>query len=155
MEKVFEALEVVGDTVIDGYTPLKEDKELKQYYKTLYQAITELQAIKEANPSEALKCLDKVIRDFNETTTGMNGLGEVVVGNELVYFHKKELETIEQSLQKAQEQDFNYKNIVLPFFDELSQLLGTNDIDEMMDKIKELVGSKAVLKAIVGKEEMK
>lgn len=57
-------------------------------------------------------------------------------------------DTIKQVLIKAQEQDFNYKNIVIPFFDELTNVLGTNDIDEMLDKIKE---QEKVLKIIKDK----
>jgi len=85
---------------------------LTEDYEVVKQALTKLQAIEEANPSEALECLDKMIRDFNETTTGMNGLGEVVVGNELVYFHKKELETIKQALLK-QLSGSQYTNIAI------------------------------------------
>lgn len=50
-----------------------------------------------------------------------------------------DLDIIKQALLKAQEQDFNYKNIVLPFFDELIKLLGITDTDEMLDKIKEVL----------------
>lgn len=132
MEKVIEALESLisktgcmndtcahlGDCLKDNKCRYNDDNLMCPDYemaKTLKNALTELKQIKEAKPSEALECLGKMIRDFNETTTGMNGLGEVVVGNELVYFHKKELETIEQALLKAQEQEediIHYKGTV-------------------------------------------
>lgn len=75
----------------------------KKEFKTVKKALQRLEAIDNASPSKALKCLDKIISSFNETTTGMNGLGEVVVGNELIYFHKKELEVIEDALRQARE----------------------------------------------------
>lgn len=56
-----------------------------------------------ASPSEALECLNKIVESFNETTTGMYGLGEVVVANDLIYGFEKELNTIKQALLKAEQ----------------------------------------------------
>lgn len=66
----------------------------------------------------------------------------------VVYIPDFVVNKIEQALLKAQEQDFNYKNIVIPFFEELVELLGITDTDEMLDKIKEL---KKALKIIFEK----
>ena len=74
-----------------------------QTLNNIKQALLELQAIKEAKPSEALKCLNKIVESFNETSAGMYGLGEVVVANDLIYGFKKELETIQATLLKSQE----------------------------------------------------
>ena len=86
-----------------------------------------------ANPSEALKTLevlDKTISPLLEPilTEYEDDLSDKITAN---YF------ALKQSLLKAQEQDFNYKNIIIPFFDELVELLGLTDIDEILDRIKE------------------
>ena len=109
MEKEFEALE----KLLEGYS---KGMVGRSYYDIVKQALTELQAIKEANPSEALEDLDNIIRGFNETTTGMYGLGEVVVGNELERYYKNELTSIKQSLLKTQEQE-KVLEIVFKYFD--------------------------------------
>jgi len=77
----------------------------KKEFKIIEQALQRLEAIDQAKPSEAFECLNKIVESFNETTTGMNGLGEVVVANDLVYSFKKELDTIKQALLKSQEQE--------------------------------------------------
>ena len=79
--------------------------EFKGYIEILKQALTEIKAIDNAKLNEALECLKHIIKGFNETTTGMYGLGEVVVGNELEQYYSKELDTIKQALLKAQEQE--------------------------------------------------
>lgn len=73
--------------------------------QTVKKELERLEAIDNANPSKALECLNKIVESFNETTTGMYGLGEVVVANDLIYSFKKELDTIKQALLKAQEQE--------------------------------------------------
>lgn len=90
-------------------------------YTTLKEALQRLEAIDNANPSEALECLEEMYEVSCDSRKPEYNL----------------YETIKQALLKAQEQDFNYKNIVIPFFDELVKLLGINDTDEMLDKIKE------------------
>ncbi len=118
MDKELEMLEAL-EKLLEGYS---KGMAGRSYYDTIKRALTELQAIKESNPSEALECLERV--------------------SELQYIdhwesREKEIKTIENALLKAQEQDFNNKNIVIPFFNELIDLFETNDIDEMLDKIKE------------------
>ena len=77
----------------------------QKYFDIIEQALQRLEAIDNAKPSEAFECLNKIVESFNETTTGMNGLGEVVVTNDLIYGFKEELNTIKQALVKAQEQE--------------------------------------------------
>ena len=140
MEKEFEALDAL-DEIINLIT---EDKKVKYKAvilfccKTIKQALNELKAIKESNPSEALKGLKHIKKYY---------VSEPCTATTYNY-----LEIIEQSLLKAQEQEFNYKNIVIPFFDELTEILGTNDIDEMLDKIKAKENEK-VLKVIKEKPQ--
>ncbi len=98
------------------------------------------------NPSEALKCLEEIIHEFNEPHYELSG--EYSYKNELLRRCEDEVNTIKQALVKSQEQDFNYNEIVIPFLNELAIILGINDIDEMLDKIKE---QKKVLKIIFEK----
>lgn len=98
MTKEFEALDELFDLIFSQDSFEKAQK----CYDILEEALTELQAIKEAKPNEAMEDLDNIIRGFNETTTGMYGLGEVVVGNELEYCYKNELNTIKATLQQAE-----------------------------------------------------
>ena len=56
---------------------------------------------------KAAEALEHIVRSFDETTTSIYGLGEVVVGNELEQYYKKELEIIRQAL----EQKIIWKNI--------------------------------------------
>lgn len=73
--------------------------------KELFNEPKPSDTIENANHSKAMRCLNKIVESFNETTTGMYGLGEVVVANDLIYSFKKELDTIQQALLKSQEQE--------------------------------------------------
>ena len=48
------------------------------------------------------EALDEIIRSLNETTTGINGLGEVVVDNCLIRSNKAELEIIQKDLERLE-----------------------------------------------------
>ena len=107
MDKVFEALEEIGNIDL-GDNPYKkfEDNKLKNVYNKefaiLYNAIAELKAIKEAEPSEALRKLDDI---------------SYLVLNEIDDLKNKELwksyfNTIKQALLK-QLSGSQYTNIVL------------------------------------------
>jgi hypothetical protein len=123
-----EYLEALG-RIIEGavYDNIYTKQDLEQDADIVRQALLELKAIKEVNPSEALNKLDYIKRDIKFAYDA----------DYINFDHADDIKYIKQSLLKAQEQDFNYKNIVIPFFDELVKLLGINDTDEMLDKIKE------------------
>lgn len=96
-------------------------EEVDKDFKIIEKALKDYEAIKNAEPTKALECLEIIC-----VCARVTGL-----------YKKEDEDVVKQALIKYQEQDFNYKNIVIPFFDELADLLGTNDIDEMLDKIKE------------------
>lgn len=52
---------------------------------------------------QALESLDKIIDYHNETAPDIYCLGEVVVDNEFARYFEKELSTIKQALEKAEE----------------------------------------------------
>ena len=102
MSKELEALDIQGN-FINAFKELlsKTDHNvlLVNVTRNMAQELVNLyEQYKNANPSEALECLNKIVESFNETTTGMYGLGEVVVANDLIYGFKKELNTIKQAL---------------------------------------------------------
>ena len=114
MEKVFEALETLKNRALSDLDSIpktaipmceKSNEEVMKTYKIINQALTELKAIKEAKPNEALKCLYKVaskveLADCDDYWEVRNAYAKV-----------------EQYLQKAQEQEkefddnFNFKEI--------------------------------------------
>ncbi len=57
--------------------------------------------------------LDEIIRSFNDTTTGMNGLGEVVVDNCLIRCNKPELEIIQKDLERLEKLEKENKSLKL------------------------------------------
>lgn len=83
MEEVFKAL--------DNLEGCAEGIEVESYYDILYQALTELKAIKEAKPSEALKSLEEMYTLCTPQRT--------------YYKLDKCNNVIKQSLLKAQEQE--------------------------------------------------
>lgn len=111
------------------------------------QALLELKAIKDAKPSEAMECVD----DINADLVALPKHCEEPDGifDDYLEDISIKINTIKQALLKAQEQDFNYKNIVIPFFDELVKLLGINDTDEMLNKIKEQEKENAEYKKVL------
>lgn len=118
----------------------------KNEIEFLEQALQRLEAIDNSKPSEALEELENIEADLTglpkhvtEYDDGFDSYLEDIWDN---------VDIIKQALLKTQEQEFNYNNIVLPFFDELVKLLGVNDTDEMLDKIKE---QEKVLKIIFEK----
>ena len=142
MSKELEALNEVRENLdFEGCLDFINEKRITD----IKQALQRLEAIDNAKPSEALKIVDKMAN-------------YILLDEEYGFIDDEEKQaiirdrdTIKQALIKAQEQDFNYKNIVIPFFDELTNVLGTNDIDEMLDKIKE---QEKVLKIIIKKNVM-
>ena len=134
-KEYLEALERLYKCNVDDYTLGYQRRD----YKLLQETLQRLEAIDNANPSEALECL-KEIHSFI-VSSRING--------EKFEQKLQELATINQALLKAQEQDFNYNKIVIPFFDELAKLLGINDTDEMLDKIKEQEKENAELKRVL------
>ena len=148
MSKGLEALNEVRENLdFEGCLDFINEKRITD----IKQALQRLEAIDSAKPSEAFNYVDRFI---NEMTYCLEHPKEYAKGyeKEIFYKYKYSFETVvKQALIKAQEQDFNYKNIVIPFFDELTNVLGTNDIDEMLDKIKE---QEKVLKIIIKKNVM-
>jgi len=105
MGKVFEALEI-------GVSKLKKlyENSAKKMSKNdilgfdltfiyLDKVLTELQAIKEANPSEAMKCLEKV-KNY-EVESHIKEGWNIILYEEM----QEELDTIKQALLNAQEQE--------------------------------------------------
>lgn len=105
----------------------------------MLNALTELQQIKEANPSEAFKCLNKIVESFNETSTGMYGLGEVVVANDLIYGFKEELETIKNYILKAQDLEKKLDDGLEKYY----------EAGLMLDNVKTLKKENAELKEVL------
>lgn len=101
MEKLLEALKYVKGKIADleddlqHYTMVEKDK-CKEFYisedlkvfNNILESLQELQVIKEAKPSEALKCVDVLKEDGCITTL----------------YQGKALETIRQYILKVQEQ---------------------------------------------------
>ena len=93
-----EALEVLKNRALSDLESIpknaipiceKSNEEVMKTYETIKQALTELKAIKEAKPSEALRCVG-VLKEEDCITTLVQG---------------KALETIRQYILKAQEQE--------------------------------------------------
>lgn len=110
--------------IIHLYT-LKNDNRFYEVYPT-----NDYEPVDNVNPSGALEILETFENDgLLNKEIGMISYNQIWL--------KNQIEVLKQTLLEAQEQNFNYKNIVIPFFNELVKLLGTNDTDEMLDKIKE------------------
>lgn len=131
MSKELEALERLYKCNDDDYTMGYQHHD----YKLLQEALHRLESIDNTSPSEAMVCLEE-LRDFRY------GKDKLLVCQTEMY------KQIKQALLKAQEQDLNYNKIAIPFLTELAIILGINDIDEMLDKIKE---QKKVLEVIKNK----
>lgn len=111
MNKVFEALEGLFDCV----TCQGLFEKAQKYYDIMEEALLELKAIKEANPSEALEYLDRFI---NEMTYCLEHPKEYAKGyeKEIFYKYKHTLETtIKQYILKAQENE-KMIEILKPYF---------------------------------------
>lgn len=95
MKKEFEDLLIEFDEM--GYEPTtlceNPEREIETFRNRLKNALTELQAIKEAEPSEALEILLKAKQER------LNFYGRLLDNDE------KFFETLEQALIKAQEQE--------------------------------------------------
>ena len=114
---------LANETIYRGKTKLPISPALRNIKQRL-------EAIENSNPSEALKCEDKLEQVIEEITISNADLRNTLKAG-------VSLAVIKQALLKAQEQDFNYNKIVIPFLNELAIILGINDMDEMLDKIKE------------------
>ena len=107
-----ECLEALEQDIKDR-TILAEDRQLK-LCEVIKQALQRLEAIDNANPSEALKGLHTIA--FNTQINGMN------FGNEL--------RTIEQAILKVQEKETGYK----PSYEVISR-------DELCEAVDRIFGS--------------
>lgn len=150
LEKELNLLHQQKDNLLHKQARAKTDNEIKYWqfridkfnekisaFTNIKQSLLELKAIKEANSSEALEIVNSYLKVFKEENS------DVIYDIELF---KKEIETIKQTILKAQEMDFNYNEIVIPFLNELAIILGINDIDEMLDKIKEQEKALSIIK---------
>ena len=90
-------------------------EEAQKYYDILDEAINRLEAIDNANPSEALECLDKLLDGYSKGMAGRS------------YY-----DTIKQALLKAQEQE---KVLSIMFTKTVSifQLSCCKNVDEYND----------------------
>lgn len=96
------------------------------------EKVAQQEAIDNTNSSEVLEDLEQLVEMADNCWVSCD-----------VYKWKN---TIKQYILKAQEQDFNYKNIVIPFFDELVSILGITDTDEMLGKIKRQKQAVSIIK---------
>ena len=92
MNKELKALERIGKCYVPAEGSIKYGETYRDHYKIVEQALTELQAIKEANPSEA----------FEETKL-LRGFNVVELKNDKNV--NKSLDIIQHALLKAQEQE--------------------------------------------------
>ena len=96
MNKLLEALERTSGEFIDGYPTGNVNVGMTwEEHKAIKQALLELKAIKEANPSEAIEKLDNI-------KNRINFYYEMYKFDDLC---KDEIDTIKQALTKAQEQE--------------------------------------------------
>ena len=116
-----------------------------QTLESIEQALELLEAIDNAEPSEALECLDKIVESFNETTTGMYGLGEVVVANDLIYGFKEELDTIKQALIKAQKDE----KIIFGIEDYLNLRIKVEPLEDVRKAFIEIRNQLQVIKEVL------
>ena len=113
-------------------------KTIKGQLQIIEQALQRLEAIDNPNSKESLNDLE-MLSDCAEAmreAPSSNWIKYAQTEAELDLKLYLAYSNIQQTLLKAQEQDFNYKNIVIPFFDELVKIYGITDIDEILDKIK-------------------
>ena len=82
-KEYIQALEIIKKDIYDYYNDYIDDIIIME--KALYR----LESIDNANPSEALECLKKITDTF---------------GCDMAYYHSNSIETVKQSLIKAQEQ---------------------------------------------------
>jgi len=122
MNKKLENLLIEFDEM--GYEPTtlceNPQKEVANFRNRLKQALTELQAIKEAKPSEALEKLES-IREYSHSLTMVNYL-----------VMNSDLDIVKQALLKAQEQEkenTEYKEVLRIIFEK--------NVD--IDKIKKFI----------------
>ena len=108
MSKELEALEAFGRITL--HTEYDNDSSydclnFEEDCNLVEQALTEYEAINNAEPTKALECLKRIIRGFNETAPNIYGIGEVVVENELEHYYSEELTAIKQALiQKSKKE---------------------------------------------------
>lgn len=127
MSKERQALEKLFDILLYSNNKIEAQK----YYDAIKQALKRLEAIDNANPSEALECLDRIGDiELSHTETCCNEtkddeyietLVEVIDGI-LKDKYKKEYNTIKQALLKAQEQKKYLKWEDLEFKEKTSQI---------------------------------
>ena len=125
MSKELEALEILKNMALSDLDSIpitaipiceKFNEETMENYENLKQALLELKQIKEAEPSEALKCVS-VLKEDDCITTLVQG---------------KALETIRQYILKAQEQEKVIKAIknIIKLGDDLNSILGFDTYEE-------------------------
>ena len=117
MEKEIEALEKIGAEKLARGELIRNDDKLEPYIAILKQALTELKAIKEAKPSEAMEKLEEIINYYTEP---QYDVCESSYPNEFKDMWEKELNTIKQALLKAQEQEkenAEYKEVLRIIFE--------------------------------------
>lgn len=143
MEKEFEAFKNItefiehSDDYINCFNALKT--EYHKDKRKVEQALIELQAIKEAKPSEAVKQLDLIVEMFNKYANKPNDIGEF-------FKFTKAHEKVKQALLKA-EQDNTTLKLSVNFVNEVGEKLHLTDLDEMLERIEKLEKAWEVVKA--------
>ena len=87
---------------------------LTEDFDIVQQALLELNSIKEANPSEALKCLEEIRERFSDDSKGNNSWGFKI---------SQELNTIKQYILKTQEPKCYLRWEDLEFTDEPKEMI--------------------------------
>jgi len=89
MDKVFKSLERIGKCYVPAEGCVRYGETYRDHYKIVEQALLELKAIKEADPSEALQYIDKILSNFGNAQI------------ETMTLSKCDILSIKQALQQA------------------------------------------------------
>lgn len=133
--EALESLERIGNDYFLGSKDCTVKKIYEKEYNTIKQALTEYEEIKNANPSEALECLDSMYARLPQWDLCRN---------------LDQYNTIKQALRKAQEQEKEieqFKEIVS--LDYLCRVFGY----PLGKQIKEYFMSNSLLKQVIERVE--
>jgi len=124
----------------------------KEEYNTLKQALTRLESIDNAKPSEALKYIED-LRIENDTLIALKDTTGYDIDNQRIYVGRlkdkeKEINTIKQALIKAQEIEKELKELKVKYADTLINnefIKYTDDNEKVLSIIKEKGFDKSIM----------
>lgn len=119
LEKELNLMQQQKDNLLHKQSRAKTDNETKYWqfriekfnekinnFTNIKQALQRLEQIDNSKTSEALECLEKIIHNYDEEHYDEESIEEkIYIENHFKDFFEKELNTIKQSLIKAQEQE--------------------------------------------------